>query len=257
MYLRNILILVAIFLIILLSVSGCAREQQATEPTGVPSSPPITEPSTAPSSKPSIGGGGPASTVVPSDPQKSFEDAVLNADLIVTGTITDKRYELVPYDTKPISNTGNITQQEYNLNTGNMTQGKIYTIFTLTVEKVIKGDPATKQVFVKVQGGIIEGKLIELATGEYFSISDQVLLTLHREDDDVLTLSSPGLVWIRGSKVMSEPELSEIIGRVIRIMKANNIPIALPESEWPPLIGPAAPAQRPEKKKDITPTVKL
>ena len=246
MYLRNILILVAIFLIILLSVSGCAREQQATEPTGVPSSPPITEPSTAPSSKPSIGGGGPASTVVPSDPQKSFEDAVLNADLIVSGNITGQRYEVVTIaPPKPAEGIADNTTGRLGVYTDNTTPGKyVYTIFTLTVEKVIKGDPAVKEVLIRVPGGYI-GEIYQVPIGGYFLISDNVLLSLHREADNVFTLPSPGLVWQTGRTIISKPDLSQVIGHVIQVMMANNIPIALPPSEWPPL--PVSPVQRPEK----------
>jgi hypothetical protein len=222
--------LILLFLVpVILSAYGCGREKQSTEPTTTPSAPPVTGPVTVPPSQPSAGGGGPASTVIPSDPEENFKNAVLNADLIVSGNITSLRYEVIKVES------------------ANVTPGKYaYTIFTLTVDKVIKGYPNTNEVLIKLPGGYI-GEIYQVPIMGYFSISDQVLLTLHREADDVFTVTSPSLVWIRGKTAMSEPELSDVIVRVIRIMRANNIQIALPEAEWPPLIEIAPPARLPDK----------
>ncbi len=239
---KKTLFMLLVFISLLSSASGCSQEPPATEPAA----PELIAESTVSPSLPIIGGGGgSAVTIAPSDPQKSFEDAVLNAELIVSGNITDKRYELVPYETKSISGADNTTQQDYGVTAGNITQGKAYTIFTLAVKKVIKGDLATKQIFVKVPGGYI-GEVYQVPTGDYFQISDHVLVMLHREDDNIFTISR--LAWLRGSVIISEPELNDVIVRVIQVMRANNVPVALPEAEWPPLIEIAPPAQRPERE---------
>ena len=87
------------------------------------------------------------------DPLKS---PVAKADLIALDTITDKKYEVV--------NAG--------LCADNVTPGKFaYTIFTLSVEKVVKGNLATKEMLIKVAGGPI-GEVYQAPTGAYFSISD-------------------------------------------------------------------------------------
>ena len=156
-----------------------------------------------------------------------FWDAVVNADLIVSGNVTDKRYDIITHQT------------------GNFTGKHAYKIFTLSVEKVIKGDPTTKEVLIRVPGGPI-GQLYQGPPEWYFSISDQLLVSLHREEGNVDTVSSPELVWILGPTRITQPDLPVVIGRVIKIMKANNIPIALPESEWPPL--PTGSIKRPEKE---------
>jgi len=149
-------------------------------------------------------------------------DTVLKADLIVLGTITDKRYEVVT------------------VKSGNVTGKFAYTIFTLSVEKVIKGAPDTKEVLIKVEGGPI-GDIYQAPTGWYFSISDRVLLSLNKGDDNIYSLPYLGVLWIKGSKVISNPELQDMMGRVCKILRENNIPISLDE----PCPEPAEPVLRP------------
>ncbi len=154
--------------------------------------------------------------------QDPLTDAVVKSDLIVLGNITDKQYEVVTVESENI--TGKFT----------------YTVFTLTVEKVVKGDPDTKEVLIKVEGGPI-GDVYQAPTGWYFSISDRVLLSLNKGDDNIYSLPYPGVLWIKGSKVISNPELQNMMGCVCKILRENNIPISLDE----PCPEPAEPVLRP------------
>jgi hypothetical protein len=163
----------------------------------------------------------PESTIKPIPTQiDPLTDTVVKSDLIVLGTITDLRYEVITVDQ------------------GGKAPGKLaYTIFTLTVEKVIKGDPTTKLVQIKVEGGKI-GDITQGPTGPYFSISNRVLVCLKREDNNVYTIMPKGGIWIKSSTLFTDAKLEDVIGRIIQIMKGNKIPIALPQEEWPPLPAP-------------------
>jgi hypothetical protein len=157
----------------------------------------------------------PALSCAPRDP---LTDTVIKADLIVLGTITDNRTEVVT------------------IVSGNTTGKFAYTFFTLSVEKVIKGNPDTKEVLIKVEGGPI-GDVYQGPTGAYFSISDRILAALHLEEDNIYTVPHAGIVWYESPAIGAKSivGLPESIGRIIQIMVANNIPVALPHSEWPPL----------------------
>jgi hypothetical protein len=169
----------------------------------------------------------------PTEPDP-FEDRVVKSDLIVYGTITDREYDIVTV--KSANSTGEFT----------------YTIFTLSVEKVIKGDPSTKQVPIKVVGGL-EGTPGPLPTGPYFSITDKILVCLIKEAGNGYTLfplSPFGVLWVESGETPQpiiirngiEMNLEKWIGEVIMIMQNNNIPIALDE----PIPIPAEPIKRPE-----------
>jgi len=93
----------------------------------------------------------PLTGCAPTDP---LTDEVIKADLIALGTITDNRSEVV------------------NVVSGNRTGKFAYTLFTLSVEKVIKGDPLTKEVIIRVSGGYMGDGTYQGPTGAYFSISD-------------------------------------------------------------------------------------
>ncbi len=150
-------------------------------------------------------------------------DVVVNADLIVLGNITDKRYDVV------------------SVVSGNVTGKFAYTIYTLSVEKVIKGDPATKQVFIKVEGGWT-GDAWQGSKG--CSITDRMLVCLRKTEGNVYTVRpvDSGVLWSESSVISPQViirngvvmDLEKWLGEIIVIMKANNIPIALPESEWSP-----------------------
>jgi hypothetical protein len=153
-------------------------------------------------------------------------ETVIKADLIVLGTITDNRTEVVT------------------IVSGNTTGKFAYTFFTLSVEKVIKGNPDTKEVLIKVEGGPIGGGVYQGPTGAYFSISDRVLAMLHLEEGNIYTIPYSGVVWSESPTIGAKSivGLPESIGRIIQIMGENNIPIALPHSEWPPLpVPPVSP----------------
>jgi hypothetical protein len=161
----------------------------------------------------------PALSCAPCDP---LTHTVIKADLIVLGTITDNRTEVVT------------------VMSGNTTGKFAYTFFTLSVEKVIKGNPDTKEVLIKVEGGPIGGGVYQGPTGAYFLLQDRILASLHLEEDNVYIIPSSGVVWSERPTIGAKSivGLQESIGRIIQIMLANNIPIALPHSEWPPLPAP-------------------
>jgi hypothetical protein len=164
-----------------------------------------------------------------SDP---LTDTVIGADLIALGTITDNRTDVVTL----VSENG----------TGKLA----YTLFTLSVEKVIKGDPSIKEAIIRVPGGYIGDGVYQLPTEDYFRISDHVLVSLIHEDADVYTLfaaprrgkwipihGDSGILWIQGS-AMSRVPLEEIMGRICKILRINGIPNSLnepcPEPASPP-----------------------
>jgi hypothetical protein len=161
----------------------------------------------------------PALNCTPPDP---LTDTVIKADLIVLGTITDNRTDVVT------------------VVSGNTTGKYAYTLFTFSVEKVIKGDPSIKEAIIRVPGGYI-GEIYQVPIFGYFQISDHVLLSLIREDADVYTLfaaprrgreipihGDSGILWIRGSAMSGVP-LEEIMGRICKILRINKIPISLNE----------------------------
>jgi len=189
---------------------------------------------------------------IPSPPDP-LTDIVVKADLIVLGTITDKKYEIVTVGLKSKESNlaGDNTTQEAkageldcnNINTNNITPGKFtYTIFTLSIEEMIKGDPTTKQVFIKVIGGLAGSPGPE-PPGPYFSITDRILTLLNRLDDNVYTVPYGGIQWIESPSIgaKSVVKLQDAIGHVIQIMKANNIPISLKITYLPP-VPPPVPA---------------
>jgi hypothetical protein len=155
-------------------------------------------------------------------PRDPLTDTVIKTDLIVLGTITDNSTEVVTV----ISD--------------NSTGKFAYTFFTLSVEKVIKGNPDTKEVLIKVEGGPIGGGVYQGPTGAYFLLQDRILASLHLEEDNVYIIPSSGVVWSERPTIGAKSivGLQESIGRIIQIMLANNITIALPHSEWPPLPAP-------------------
>ncbi len=86
----------------------------------------------------------------------SLKDLVVKSDYIVMGTVADKKVEVVT------------------VGEGKLAGKRAYTIFTLSVEKVIKGDPDTKEVLIRVEGGRTRN-FWQPPMGPYFSIPDKVL----------------------------------------------------------------------------------
>jgi hypothetical protein len=218
----------------LLAMSGCANYQETTSPSAsgpsvaispsVAASPSVTVTSTVAKPPPS----NPALT--PKDP---LEETVLEADCIVKGKIVDQRDEVIQ------------------VGEGKSAGTQTYRIFKLAVDKMIKGDPDVKELFIKTSPGIVGAPI--------FQISEIILVCLSKEHDDIFVVfgyNSPlpdGRMSIEGDwavlwDTMDENQRSlvdpdHIIGRIISIMKLNNIPIALSEKERPP--EPAGPITRP------------
>jgi hypothetical protein len=149
---------------------------------------------------------------------------VVKADCIVSGNITSQRLETVP------QGSGTFT----------------YTYSTLTIDKVIKGDSETKELIIKTHG---------IAFGEtQLQVAAKYLICLHKIGDDLfapeygpmptsgtfpIDSTDAGVLWVKSKTVSTRNPLDEVVGRVIQIMRANNIPVALPQDQWPPLpIGP-------------------
>lgn len=175
----------------------------------------------------------PSLNCAPPDP---LTETVIKTNLIVLGTITDNRTEVVT------------------VVSGNTTGKLAYTLFTLSIEKVIKGDPSIKQAIIRLPGGYIGDGIYQLPTEDYFRISDHVLVSLIREDADVYMLfaaprqggeipihGDSGILWIRGSAISRAP-LELIMGRICKILRINGIPNSLnepcPEPEYEPVSPP-------------------
>jgi hypothetical protein len=157
-----------------------------------------------------------------------FLNILFQSDLIVLGTITDKKYDLVTIES------------------GNSSGFRPYTIFTLSVEKVIKGETDTDEVFIRVPGGPI-GEVFQQPTEGYFPESTRMLVLLFHNDNGFYTIPHHGITWFESidPKAKSVISLDDSLGNIIALMKNNNIPISLPPSEWPPL--PAEPILPPDQ----------
>lgn len=174
-----------------------------------------------------------------------FTESITSADLIVYGTITDYRYEVEE------------------IGSGENAGKSAYTIFTLTVEKTIKGATEDKEVLIKVEGGEIKGAKIkdaktggyrtgdvyQVPLGHYFEMNEQLLICLKQVKGQPYTVLHRGVIWQEteiyrsGAKPREYVTFQESLGRTIKTMRLNNIPIALPENERPP--EPVGPTTRP------------
>jgi hypothetical protein len=149
--------------------------------------------------------------------QDPWTDIVIKAELIVYGTITDKKYEVET------------------IIVGNDTAKHAYTIYTLKVEKLIKGPPNTRETIIRVPGGIIDDKTYERYIGPNFIITDKALLCLTYKKDDMYI--GPEVLWAESTASIGKPirSLDQEISMVLKIMIDNNIPIMLPQNERPPI----------------------
>ena len=166
-------------------------------------------------------------------------ETVIGADLIVLGIITEKRYDVV------------------NVVSGNTTGKFAYTLYTLSVEKVVKGDPSIKEAIIRAEGGYIGDGIYQGPTGRHFRVSDHVLVSLIREDTDVYTLfAAPyrenpfelwriddGVLWIQGSAMSRDP-LELMMGHICKRLRVNKIPISLNEPCPEPADEPVSPPKQ-------------
>jgi DNA-binding beta-propeller fold protein YncE len=146
-------------------------------------------------------------------PVDLLTNVVIEADCIVSGTISDKRYEEFPFKK------------------GEM--GGIHTIFTLSVENMIKGDPESKEVYIKLPGGKTDEYSMIIPGVVYFSVPEIVLVCLKKSGENIYTIMPNGMLWEKSSTVRTSPDLLVVIGRLTQIMKDNYIPIALPPEAIP------------------------
>lgn len=171
-------------------------------------------------------------------PPDPLTETVIKADLIVLGTITDNRTEVVTIVSE------------------NSTGKFAYTLYTLSVEKVIKGDPSIKEAIIREEGGYIGDGIYQFSTaGWNFRISDHVLLGLiHENADDYILFAAPyggkipidsvnSILWIQGSAMSTAP-LEEIMGRICKILRINRIPISLNEPCPEPADEPISPPKQ-------------
>jgi hypothetical protein len=151
-----------------------------------------------------------------------YKEAVIDADIIVLGTVTDVDYE------------------EIQVGEGEYAGKQVYTITTLTVEKVLKGDPGTKQVLFRTEGGIFEDG-VEQFPRQKFEIGHRLLYYALEEwqGDQYVPANSGGILWAGGGNIYAPPVkvcfqdtvyrldiLEDVMEIVIKLMKENNIPVA-------------------------------
>jgi hypothetical protein len=145
----------------------------------------------------------------------TLEYAVINADIIAQGIITKSEYKELKESVV-----------------------RDNTIFTLSISKVIKGNPKTKNILIKVK----EGSLPNGLTGEFqdssdhgYVLQDEVLDCFQYLDADYY-YGIPGGEWMKSDQqyISKKTTIEEHLGKILKIMYANDLPISLPKSEWPP-----------------------
>ena len=165
----------------------------------------------------------------------SLTNTVMEADLIVLGTISDLKYQVVT-----TYHGDNLTLKFPSTDNLTVVGRDAYTIFTLTVEQVIKGDPNTKEIFIKKDGGPLGNDVFQapIPGNFYFSLSDRLLLSLKEGYDGIYTdfylpaRNEPiwieggmgGFLWIKGTAT-SAVDVNTMISRINQIMIENGIPL--------------------------------
>jgi hypothetical protein len=151
-------------------------------------------------------------------------DPVVKADLIVLGTVTGIESRIEIY-MPPSDNVTKISLA--------------YEYFRLSVEKVIKGDPAIKEVSIKGSASPLDDRGIRMPTELVFEAGDRPLVILTHKEGTTYSLVQPGgIAWIERKGMVGvgvDTELQYRLGRIIKIMLIKHVPITLPRSEWPPL----------------------
>jgi hypothetical protein len=166
-------------------------------------------------------------TLSPTPPTKvdPWTDIVIKVELIVTGNITNQKYEVITVES------------------GNNTGKRAYTIYTLSVEKVIKGYSDTKEVSLCLAGGLIDDKVFQSYPVPNFYLADKILVCLSKKSNNMYDVLA--VLWLETSVIPITPviNLRDTIGRILKIMLDNHLPITLPENERPPI--PSGPTTRP------------
>jgi len=198
----RLLMVAVVSSILLLSVAGCAA--QGPEAAG----------------QAARSGGGGASPTSPSSqasPNPGLRARILaQADLIVLGVIVQRRTE--------VGGSG----------TGEAGGRFVYAIYTLSIDKVVKGAPAEKSILIRAEGGgFIPGTdVYQLPSGKHFDVGDRTLVCLLKQDNYYVVLAEE---WGEGKGWSMTPGLRDVLGGLIRTMLDNGISVALPKEEWPPL----------------------
>ena len=128
---------------------------------------------------------------------------VLAADLIVSGSITDLKYDVQ-----------------------NVENGRVVsTIYTLAVDKVFKGDPQTATVSLRLPGGKFpDGTESSVINGYRFGISDRLLIALNVS---VNSYTIGDIFHWESKTIHTDTPLTTMIARVVRVMQENNLPVSL------------------------------
>lgn len=142
-----------------------------------------------------------------------LEYITLNSDCIIVGTITDQEYEiLTTFD-------------------GTRTHRIPNTIFTVSIEKVIKGDVKGSKVLFRVEGGPIDDKGWLLPPKEYYGIGEKIIACL--SDNCRGIYGSIVVPWYYSERGSTGAKREDIICRIINIMKKHKIPVSLAPDEIP------------------------
>jgi hypothetical protein len=219
-------LLMIMALIALMGIPGCRSDST------IPSSElPITKPiisDVSPSASPKETTNSPEETI-----QDPIERNTITADLITLATVTELNVALETHERVE----------------------DVYSTYTLVPEKIIKGDTDLKVFYIKLRGGILkdekENANMSILPSEGSSkISDQVLMCLKNEGDGFYSVigGDMGVLWAKKAngeifefiKINGERmTFDKVLGIIIRTLRVNNIPIALPHEEWPPQpVGP-------------------
>ncbi len=230
----------AIISILSLAASACSPIQPVTPTDSVTPTPSATlTPTFSPTPTPTMPS--PTPTVPPAGEDKDpWEEVILKADVVLAGIVTGLRYDETEY-------TG--TMGAYSI----PRTWSIRTTYTLAIDKVLKGDPKFKEVFIEVPGGRqgeSEFEWDEEILG--FGLSDEIVVCLSRSATATFTVLWPrGLLyqWKKNSPFYNS---AETVARVTRIMEDNNIPISV--VDLPPLPLPTVtPSPTPPSPPEQTP----
>jgi hypothetical protein len=145
----------------------------------------------------------------------TLEYAVINADIIAHGVITKREYKEL---------------KDYLVTTN--------TIYTLSLDKVIKGNTNKKEILIKREGGVLPngGTMEPFDSSDYgYDLFEEVLGCFQIADNTYYCHAIRGGMWMKSDeKFMSKPtSLEERTGQILKIMYVNDLPISLPKSEWP------------------------